>query len=269
MKKVLILSFLINFCFLFSQSKSFIYQLKFKPNSTKDSIAKEIFILDVKEGRSVFRTLKEKTADSTSQVSNRISFFTTSFKDFKSVSKDLKTKKIKKFITNFQKLFTIKIEDELIWEIANETKEIAGMKTQKATTNYGGRNWIAWFTNEIPLQEVPYIFHGLPGLITEISDVQNNFSFSLVQIRNSDGKLYEKENSLAISWKQYQKLAKDYYADPTREINGKNSGSPVLMKWVDEQGNEVNPNFKEMNEKEQKEIRLNNNPIELNHIIAY
>ena len=137
MKKVLILSFLINFCFLFSQSKSFIYQLKFKPNSTKDSIAKEIFILDVKEGRSVFRTLKEKTADSTSQVSNKISFFTTSFKDFKSVSKDLKTKKIKKFITNFQKLFTIKIEDELIIPWISSVR----LKRSIGTTSFPNSNW--------------------------------------------------------------------------------------------------------------------------------
>ena len=268
MKKLLILSFLINFCFLFSQNKSFIYQLKFKPNSTKDSIAKEIYILDVKDGRSLFRTLKEKSADSTAQNSKRIGFITTSFKDFRSVSKDLNTKEIKKFIINFQKLFTIKIDDELVWEIAKETKENGGIKTQKATTNYGGRKWIAWFTNEIPLQEGPYVFHGLPGLITEIGDDQNDYFFNLVQIQNSDGKLYEKENALAISWKQYEKLAKDYYSDPTREINGKNSGTQPI-RWVDEKGNELTPNFKEMNEKEQKEIRLNNNPIELNHIIAY
>lgn len=42
-----------------------------------------------------------------------------------------------------------------------------------------------------------------------------------------------------------------------------------MMKWVDEQGNDLIPNFKEMNEREQKEIRENNNPVDLSHKINY
>ena len=268
-KKNLVLLALVAFSFVFSQNKSFVYELKFKPNPNKDSVATGKFVLDINEGKSMFRTLKDKEADSTFHATKRFSFMTTSFKDFKSVSKNLNTKETKKLISNFQKLFTIKIDDELVWTIEKETKETLGMKAQKATTTYGGRTWIAWFTNEIPLQEGPYVFHGLPGLITEINDHQNDYIFTLVQIKNSDGKLYEKEKALPISWKQYEKLALDYYSDPTREINGKNAGGAVVMKWTDEQGNELIPNFKEMNEREQKEIRENNNSIELNHKIVY
>ena len=260
---------LLAFSLLFSQNKSFVYELKFRPNPTKDSIAKDKFVLDINDGKSMFRTLKDRAADSTFQATKRFSFMTTSFKDFRTVSKNLKTKETNKFIVNFQKLFAIKIKEELVWKIEQETKETLGMKVQKATTTYGGRNWVAWFTNEIPLLDGPYIFHGLPGLITEITDIQNDYVFSLVQIKNSNGKLYEKEKALPISWQQYEKLALDYYSDPTREINGKNGGATVMMKWVDEQGNDLIPNFKEMNEREQKEIRENNNPVELNHKINY
>ena len=261
---------LLSFSFFFSQNKSFVYELNFKSNPTKDSITKEKFVLDISEGKSMFRTVRDKKADSTFHATKRLSFMTTSFKDFKSVYKNLKTKETKKFINNFQKLFSIKIEEELVWNIENETKVILGMDAQKATTNYGGRKWIAWFATEISLQEGPYIFQGLPGLITEIYDTQNHFTFSLIQIKNSDGKLYEKEKALPISWKQYEKLGQDYYTDPTREINGKNSGSTIMItKWQDESGNEFTPNFKEMNEQEQKQIRENNNPIELNQKIEY
>ena len=270
LKHFLTLITLFAFSLIFSQNKSFVYELKFKTDPTKDSLATGKFVLDISEGKSMFRPLKEKEADSTFHATKRISFMSTSFKDSKSVFKDLKTKETKKFISNFQKLFSIKIDEHLIWQIQNETKVILGMKAQKATTTYGGRNWVAWFTNEIPLQEGPYIFHGLPGLITEIHDIQNNYTFSLIQIKNSDGKLYEKEKALAISWKQYAKLALDYYSDPTREINGKNAGSTIsITKWQDEKGNEFTPNFKEMNEREQKQIRENNNPIELNQKINY
>ena len=270
LKQYLSLFFLFAFGFVFAQNKSFVYELKYKPNPSKDSTSKAKYVLDIAEGKSMFRTLKDKEADSTFHATRRFSFMTTSFKDFKSVSKNLNTRETKKFITNFQKLFTIKIDEELVWTIEKETKENLGMKSQKAVTNYGGRNWVAWFTNEIALQEGPYVFQGLPGLITEICDSKNDYVFSLVQIKNSDGKLYEKEKALPISWKQYEKLARDYYSDPTREINGKNFGSTVMItKWQDENGNEFTPNFKEWNEKKQKEIRDNNNPIELNHKIEY
>ena len=42
-----------------------------------------------------------------------------------------------------------------------------------------------------------------------------------------------------------------------------------IIKWQDQNGKVFTPNFKEMNEREQKQIRENNNPVELNHKIAY
>ena len=270
MFKIYTLVFLIMISFAFGQNKSFIYELHFKPNPAKDSTAKENFILDINGNRSMFRTVEDKKQDSTYYSGSNSTFMSTSFKDLLAVSKDLEKKETYKFIIDFQKLFTIKVEDELDWKIENDIKEISGMKMQKAMTTYGGRKWIAWFTNEIPLHEGPYIFHGLPGLITEVSDVENNFHFSLIQVKNSGGKLYEKGKSLSITWKQFEKLALDYYADPTREINGKSNGNGMFMvKWQDENGNEFTPNFKEMNDVERKAIRQNNNPIEVDHKILY
>ncbi len=269
-KQIISIVLLFTLSLMFSQNKSFVYDLKFRPNAEKDSTATERFILDINQGKSMFRTIKDKEADSTFHATKRLSFITTSFKDFRSVYKNLKLKETKKYINNFQKLFSIKITEDITWKIDKETKYILGMKSQKATTSYGGREWIAWFTDEIPLQEGPYVFQGLPGLITEIYDQENDFHFSLIQIKKSDGELYEKEKALSISWEQYKKLALDYYSDPTREINGKNSGSIITVtKWVDEKGNEMIPNFKEMNVREQKIIRLNNNPIELQHKVMY
>lgn len=256
--------------FVFSQNRSFIYELKYQTNPDKESVTTEKFILDVKDGKSLFRSIKDKETDSLSYSTGRQSFVTTSFKDFFGVSKDLSKNITNKFINNFQTFYTIKVDEKISWKIENETKYILGLKSQKATVNYGGRSWTAWFTGEIPLQEGPYVFSGLPGLITEISDSKNDYHFTLVQIKKFDGKLYEKAKPLPVSWKQYEKLAKDYYSDPTREINGKNSGSSMqVMRWVDEKGNEIKPDFKAMNEREQKEIRINNNPIELNHKINY
>ncbi|OYQ43251.1 hypothetical protein CHU92_03595 [Flavobacterium cyanobacteriorum] len=53
------------------------------------------------------------------------------------------------------------------WNITGETKDIAGFLCTKATTNYRGRVWTAWFAPDIPIPFGPWKLHGLPGLILE------------------------------------------------------------------------------------------------------
>ncbi|MDE5969330.1 MAG: GLPGLI family protein [Muribaculaceae bacterium] len=50
------------------------------------------------------------------------------------------------------------------WEIADETRDILGYQCFKATTDYRGRQWTAWFTPKIPMQDGPWKFCGLPVL---------------------------------------------------------------------------------------------------------
>ncbi len=68
------------------------------------------------------------------------------------------------------------------WKIYPDTCTINGYLTQKATVNYAGRDWIAWFTTDIPLQEGPYKFKGLPGLILKIYDTQEYYIFEFEDI---------------------------------------------------------------------------------------
>jgi GLPGLI family protein len=51
-----------------------------------------------------------------------------------------------------------------------------GQIRENATTKFGGRNWTAWFCEQIPFQEGPYKFRGLPALIFEISDNEGNIN---------------------------------------------------------------------------------------------
>lgn len=68
------------------------------------------------------------------------------------------------------------------WVIYDDTTSINGYFSQKATCNYGGRLWIAWFTPEIPYMEGPYKFCGLPGLIVKLEDSQRHYSFIMQSI---------------------------------------------------------------------------------------
>jgi GLPGLI family protein len=68
------------------------------------------------------------------------------------------------------------------WTITGDTTMFLGYRVHKATTQFGGRDWIAWFAPEIPYNDGPYKFNGLPGLILKIHDIRNHYAFEVVAI---------------------------------------------------------------------------------------
>ncbi len=72
------------------------------------------------------------------------------------------------------------------WKLLNDTKVEGQYTLQKATTTFGGRNWIRVGFEDINLSEGPYKFRGLPGLIFEIEDDKNNFMFKLSKSMKSN-----------------------------------------------------------------------------------
>lgn len=96
---------------------------------------------------------------------------------------------------------------QLSWKIVPDTvREVAGYTCKKATTTFAGRNYVAWFTLEVPISEGPYKFWGLPGLIVKIYDLQQQHRYSLLSIRKSHGIepiiLYDK-NYISVTPKEY------------------------------------------------------------------
>jgi len=139
------------------------------------------------------------------------------------------------------------------WEIKNETKDIKGYKTQKATTSFAGRDYIAWFAPEIPISDGPYKFSGLPGLILEIQDSEGEWVFTFFSLEKlSPPQAYklnlkqyiktEKEELLKL-WLHYRKDPMGYANNPNVKID------PAVQKKYEEA-------FTKMLEKE-------NNPMEL------
>lgn len=93
------------------------------------------------------------------------------YKDFK---KDTIT------FTNFANDQSYKISEKNInfeWIITTEEKTISSYKCKKATTHFRGRDYIAWFSEEIPIFNGPFKFNGLPGLIVEIYDSELKYSW--------------------------------------------------------------------------------------------
>jgi len=68
------------------------------------------------------------------------------------------------------------------WEMLPEQDTILGFPCLKAATNYGGRHYFAWFTLEVPINDGPYVFQGLPGLILKVTDDKGWYNFVATNI---------------------------------------------------------------------------------------
>lgn len=71
--------------------------------------------------------------------------------------------------------------DYFQWEMIPETKQIQGLKCQRAMLSINNSlQWIVWFTSAIPMQAGLMNIIGIPGLIVEAESVPMNTRYSLV-----------------------------------------------------------------------------------------
>lgn len=97
------------------------------------------------------------------------------------------------------------------WKITNTTKTLLGYKCQLATLTYKGRDYKAWFSTAIPIQDGPWKFYGLPGLIFKIADTQNHYSFVLKEIKKETKKMPQQKAGkkvIKVTSKTYLKSVK-------------------------------------------------------------
>jgi GLPGLI family protein len=101
--------------------------------------------------------------------------------------------------------------EPLKWTILGDTMKISGYNCQNATTNFRGRLYIAWFTPELPWNEGPYKFRGLPGLIIKIEDTKENFIFECIEIQRLSRKqpiVLNNKDFIKTNRAEYRKLLK-------------------------------------------------------------
>ncbi|MFN4363369.1 GLPGLI family protein [Chryseobacterium hispalense] len=274
MKKFLLAMIMFSLSFT-AQTHRFIYEYHFKTDSTAAEKRKVSMVLDVNPGDVKFYNYDFVLTDSINKTRGENSIV---WDDTPALIRK-KNSTINSNYIMVQNMFLIETDDKMSWNLENETKMIGGYKVQKATTKYGGRNWTAWFTKDINLSEGPYKFKGLPGLIFEIYDDKDNFKFSLVKSYKLP-KTYETleilekfggQNPVKIPESRLKKMMLDYYNDPlhTFKEHYKSNTNPDARFMV--MGIEVKSpeQFKELSEMMQKNIKKNNNPIEINKAIRY
>lgn len=272
--KILYVAGILTFGIFHSQTHRFYYDLEYKRDSTQTEPSKAVMVLDINPDETKFydNAFLEKEAENEKSGSQNTNWT----RLIPVTRKKNSDKNTNYFMVEFQ-LYSYSTEDPIKWNLTNETKEYDKFKVQKATTNFGGRQWTAWFTKEIPFSEGPYKFRGLPGLVVQIQDSKDEYNFTLIKNEKLD-KTYDTKNilevrygnkPLAVSEKVYIAKAKEYFNDPLHRI--RESLRNGTTKSYEDNGvrytkaEELVPLIKD----EQKYILKYNNPIEKNKAIHY
>lgn len=107
------------------------------------------------------------------------------------------------------------------WKLESGTTTILGYVCKKATTTLHGRNYTAWYAPEIPIDNGPWKFGGLPGLILKAEDDKGHYSFECIGIERPnwiDTIYYISYTPFTISKKKFFELEKQYYANPAAAV---------------------------------------------------
>ncbi len=102
------------------------------------------------------------------------------------------------------------------WELLDETDTIGNFHAQSAYCFYGGRKWVAWYTTEIPINDGPYKFYGLPGLIIRLYDEKEHYVFEMAEIeryKNGLGIEYEERGWMLTTRADFLKAQKNFKLD--------------------------------------------------------
>lgn len=111
------------------------------------------------------------------------------------------------------------------WNITSDTLSVLGYLCQKATTNFRGRDYEAWFTPDISVNDGPWKLYGLPGLILKAQDLENLFIFEIVgleQLNPSIDISMAKGDYIKVSRKDLEKLKKKKNGGMAVNVNGGN-----------------------------------------------
>jgi GLPGLI family protein len=73
------------------------------------------------------------------------------------------------------------------WELPGESREVGSLHCAKATTHFRGRDYVCWYCPDIPVPDGPWKLGGLPGLIVEAYDTEDDLHFLLQSMEPSGG----------------------------------------------------------------------------------
>ncbi|SEM74726.1 GLPGLI family protein [Chryseobacterium taichungense] len=258
----------------FAQTNRFVYQVTMKPDaSDKNDIKTENAYLDISPEKSMFysenRIKRDSVIQSAMQSGGARGFNREQMEGLRSninysIEKDKKNQKTTFKDRIGRDVYTYEEDRPLNWKILSETRKIGEYKVQKAETDFGGRKWTAWFTTDLPYQDGPYKFGGLPGLIVKIEDDKGEYSFDLMKNYKIAAfpTMNQFGNTIKVKRTDYVKQQKKFMEDPMSFMTQGGGGGPQPPMRIGGNSN-LGDMRKRMEERIKEEAKRNSNPIEL------
>ncbi|WP_027384884.1 GLPGLI family protein [Epilithonimonas caeni] len=278
MKQLFLSIFLFFSVFVFSQNQRFYYDYQFQTDSTDLETKKsELMVLDIdKKGSKYYSEYvfqndsimdaqfkKNMAAHSDNPVEMSGKQGVVGYK----VLKSYPDFKINHIVSLDMTLYNADQQVKINWKILPDKEKVGEWNVQKAEAHFAGRHWIAWFSTEIPIQDGPYKFYGLPGLIVRIEDKSGFHKMELKGIKNNvferDIFAFEFEKPIPVNYTKYQTIYKNYRKDPL--ANFKKAALSGQAYMVDDSGKEIRgQDYVRSQEKiVQERMKKNNNILEL------
>ncbi|RLJ31123.1 GLPGLI family protein [Chryseobacterium sp. 7] len=267
-----------------AQTNRFVYQVTMKSDAeNKTDVKTENAYLDISPEKSVFYSENRIKRDSIMQKAfqggggrgsiNRDQMEGLRTNISYSIEKDKTNQKTYFKDRIGRDLYSYEEDRPLNWKIESETRKIGEYKVQKAETDFGGRKWTAWFTTDLPYQDGPYKFGGLPGLIVKVEDDKGDYSFDLMKNYKiaEFPTLNQFGNTLKVKRSDYLKQQQKFRTDPMSFMNQSAGGISAPMRaggggrGPGGGGGNQNPADmrKRMEERVKEDAKKNSNPIEL------
>lgn len=266
-----------------------VYKYDYKIDSTKmDSVQTEWMYLDINKEGSNYYSKKAFESDSISaeEVKKQIASGSGSISITKKSPGGQLGERVEKVYPGQIYLLTsvgsnsykVKEDRNIEWQIQNETKTINDFNVQKATTNFAGRKWTAWFTAEVPFSDGPYKFSGLPGLIVQLEDQTQSHVFELkalekreragiAEVSLPDGSTLDffSKKALNVDRDQYKKILDQYRKDPVQGMRQTLStpNTSVVININGQKYSDPAEVLRQMEKIARQKLKSRNNTIEL------
>lgn len=260
----------------FGQANRFVYQVTMKPDvNNKSDVKTENAYLDISAEKSLFYSENRIKRDSVMRANfqsggargfNREQMEGLQSNINYSIEKDKKSQKTIYKDRIGRDIYIYEEDRPLDWKMSSETTKIGDYKVQKATADFAGRKWTAWFTTDLPYQDGPYKFSGLPGLVVKVEDESGDYSFDLMKnYKIADfPEMSQFGNVMKVKRTDYVKQQEKFKSDPVSFMTSQRGAGGITPPRRNGGGGENPAEMrKRMAERAKKEMEKNSNPIEL------
>lgn len=118
------------------------------------------------------------------------------------------------------------------WSLEEDTETICGYLCRKATGEYGGRKWTAWYTTDIPASFGPWKMCGLPGLVMAAHDAENIHNFKAIVFRKGTAGLSSPDfpNAISVTREKFVKAKNRFEENPMGNIPAESISEMTVRK---------------------------------------